>query len=360
MQSQTQLPYFSKNLPWQQMLWQHLVVNNQTGKLPHAMLASGMEGIGKRTFVWRWVAWQLCLNKGDHSDSACGSCESCQWLAAGTHPDLQVLPLTSLPIAHEHVLEETSKPKKKKSKNNDAHKKITTSIKIDDIRAIQDFVNRGSSNIRICVFDEAHKMTIGAANALLKTLEEPSAGIQIILITDKPNMLLPTIKSRVQQLPLNDINEQQAISYVKQELNVNSSIELEQLLKLTANAPLAAVKMATTDWYSMRELWLTTWLALRSGSRTSITASEFWQTKLGLHEFIKLSQLMLLDIQRLICGLNVYQQDIDFSVITKSNFPPIESCSQFQDYIHSLQKSLYQNVQDKIGYDGLMAQLSML
>ncbi len=95
--------YFAPLLPWQQTLWTQITnrVSIPPHNLPHALLAAGMEGMGKRAFVWRLVAWLLCRQRAEHSLGACGSCESCQWLRSGTHPSLQVLPLSSMPISIE-------------------------------------------------------------------------------------------------------------------------------------------------------------------------------------------------------------------------------------------------------------------
>ncbi|MEJ6067808.1 DNA polymerase III subunit delta', partial [Psychrobacter sp. 16-Bac2893] len=92
--------YFAPLLPWQHGLWSQLTMRVLAPQqsLPHALLAAGMQGMGKRAFVWRLVAWLLCRARDAHPLGACGHCESCQWLRSGTHPSLQVLPLVSLPV----------------------------------------------------------------------------------------------------------------------------------------------------------------------------------------------------------------------------------------------------------------------
>ena len=80
--------YFAPLLPWQNELWSQLTkrVLMPQQSLPHALLAAGMQGMGKRAFVWRLVAWLLCREREHNPLSACGICESCQWLRSGTHP----------------------------------------------------------------------------------------------------------------------------------------------------------------------------------------------------------------------------------------------------------------------------------
>ena len=361
--------YFSPLLPWQQDLWSQLTARVLTSpyNLPHALLAAGMKGMGKRAFVWRFVAWLLCRERVQHPFGACGSCESCLWLTSGTHPSLQVLPRIAMPMSADRATEResattTSKEKKTAKTNNNALLKI----KVDDIRELQPFIYQGGQGVRICVLDYADKMTIAAANALLKTLEEPQAQVHLILISDSPAQLLPTIKSRVQQLALQTIDTSVALEYVAKSLGstINreavGKVAVEQLLKLADGAPLAAIALAYAPWYSKRALWLTTWQALRSGKRSSLAASDYWQNEIELSDFIQLSELMLLDIRRYCLGLREVQQDIPLATVLK-NYQP--SDNGLERLAHSLQQTkvaLQQNVQEKFAYDKLMQELAVL
>lgn len=351
--------YFASLLPWQHQAWQHVTLQHQQGSLPHAFMAAGMAGMGKRAFVWRLVAWLLCHQQGRYADTACGSCDSCQWLLAGTHPDLQVLPRDASP-----------------SFANDSDRDavidgVRHHIKIDDIRGIQDFVHHGSRSIRLCVFDHAETMTVAAANALLKTLEEPQHGVHLLLISDRPALLLPTIRSRVQQLPLQAVATNLAMEYMQSHLAAGimpdsgqqtapqSRVQqAQQLLTMASGAPLAAVQIANSPWYPLRQLWFNTWLHLRAGSRSALAASDYWQQQLCLSEFMTLSRLMLVDIERLQLGLPVQQQDVDFSAI--ADLPGSEALHRLLQYMDSITVSLQQNVQDKLAYDTLMQSLTQL
>ena len=236
--------YFAPLLPWQQTLWAQMTqrVLNPPHALPHALLAAGMQGLGKRAFVWRLVAWLLCRAREQHPLGACGACESCQWLKSGTHPSLQVLPASCLPMDAAHSDKSDALKSKKKTKAESPTAKTNLSIKIDDIRALQPFIYQGGQGVRICVLDHAERMTIAAANALLKTLEEPQAQVHLLLISDMPAKILPTIKSRVQQLPLQTITPADAQHYVKTALGgtVNreaaTDVQMAQLLQLANGA----------------------------------------------------------------------------------------------------------------------------
>lgn len=366
--------YFAPLLPWQEALWTQLTnrVLTPPYNLPHALLAAGMEGMGKRAFVWRFIAWLLCRQQAQSRLGACGRCESCQWLRSGTHPSLQVLPITSMPISTESrdssSNETTGSSKKKKTteKSTKAANKAALTIKVDDIRELQPFIYQGGQGVRLCVLDHAEQMTIAAANALLKTLEEPQAQVHLFLLSDMPAKLLPTIKSRVQQLPLQSIERSVAYDYVTNALGgvvqreAVSPHHIEQLLQLVNGAPLAAVELAKSEWYGKRTLWLTTWQALRSGKRSSIAASNYWQNELGLPDFIKLTELMLLDIRRASLGLDSIQKDIDL-VSALAGYPPTDEA--LEALLHHLQQTkiaLQQNVQEKFAYDKLMQDLAVL
>ena len=370
--------YFAPLLPWQQSLWSQLTarVLAPAQSLPHALLAAGMQGMGKRAFVWRLVAWLLCRNREQSPLGACGNCESCQWLKSGTHPSLQVLPIINMPMnaaIHERhaALKSSNKTKmaSTSSTSNQAAKtaaKSSLTIKIDDIRALQPFIYQGGQGMRICVLDYAEQMTIAAANALLKTLEEPQAQVYLFLISDIPAKLLPTIKSRVQQLPLQSIEPSVARDYVTHALGSTihretvSPSQIEQLLQMANGAPLAAIELAQADWYGKRALWLTVWQALRQGKRSSIAASDYWQSQLSIQDFIQLTETMLLDIQRLEVGLESQQKDIELTAAIANNKPDSNALDALTGILQQIKVALQQNVQEKYAYDKLMQQLAQL
>ncbi|GAA0320243.1 DNA polymerase III subunit delta' [Psychrobacter aestuarii] len=359
--------YFAPLLPWQTALWAQLTsrVLTPPHQLPHALLAAGTSGLGKRAFVWRLVAWLLCRERETHLRGACGVCESCQWLKSGTHPSLAVLPQQQMPIAIDSQ-DTALKTRDKKSKSSKASTETLQRIKVDDIRELQPFIYQGGQGLRICVLEHAETMTVAASNALLKTLEEPQSQVHVILISDHPAQILPTIKSRVQQLPLYRIETRLALDYVTTALGgvVNhervSSDEIAQLLTLAEGAPMAAIGLAQSDWYGKRALWLTTWQALRAHKRSSTAASDYWQSQLDIDAFIALSELMLTDIQRLVLGLNMRQTDLDMSAIKDSMLPDTLSIADFAQKMQQIKAARLQNVQDKFAYDSLMQALSVL
>lgn len=311
------LPFFEPLLPWQGRAWEQVSQQFYHDKLPHALLAGGMAGIGKRAFVWRFVAWLLCTHKGEMG--ACGACESCTWLKADTHPDLLSLP------------------------------KDDGGVKIDDIRQLQEFCQT-TGNRRVVVIDNADKMTLGAGNAFLKTLEEPRAGVFLILISDKPSKLLPTIKSRVQSLPM-AVDKTLAEQYVRERVGEQAGL----LLNLANFAPLLAVQFANASWLDKRQLWLKTLDALQRGTRTPVQASDYWQGVLDLDEFLLLSEFMLTELWRVSLGLPKMHTDLDLTLGTPLG---ANALACLLNAIMDVRQAVGQNVQDKLAYDGFISQLA--
>lgn len=149
----------------------------RNGRLAHAYLFHGEARIGKWMTAVRLAQGLNCDQPGDTDDSdGCGHCRSCLQIAARTHPDCFVI-----------------EPDPESA---------TPQIKIEQVREIeQQFVYRPLIGERkICLIDDADRMTIGAANALLKTLEEPPGHGLFILVTSRPHALPITIRSRCQAL----------------------------------------------------------------------------------------------------------------------------------------------------------------
>ncbi|OAV06458.1 DNA polymerase III subunit [Moraxella catarrhalis] len=322
MSEQEQLPYFAPLLPWQKQPWRQLTGQFIEQHLPHGLLAAGQKGIGKREFVWRFVAYLLCLQKNQHG--ACGHCQSCQWLRAGTHPDLLVLPQGD-------------------------------SIKIDDIRALQEYSQTKGHGVKVIVLDGADTLTLGAANAFLKTLEEPRDGVFLILISDHLSRLLPTIKSRVQTMPLSYIDKVEAIDYLSEFMSPELS---KLLLDISDGAVLQAKGLSSAKWFDQRTLWLKTYTALQLSKRTASAASSYWQKTLALAEFITLSRVMLMDLWRVFLGIPSLHQDIDVAALLAQVQLDSSKLESLLSCIDDTQAAYAQNVQETLGFDRILIEMA--
>jgi DNA polymerase-3 subunit delta' len=158
-----------------------------TGQLPPAYLFHGEEGIGKRMVAVELVKAFNCVGVHEPGDS-CGQCVSCRNIAAGCHPNVKDMALEVNPDTG----------------------KMRQEIVINQVRAAQEFLSLKAvgPGRKALVVDDAHLMNEEAMNALLKTLEEPPDNSHVVLVTSKPDRLLPTILSRCRAVPFQPLKEE--------------------------------------------------------------------------------------------------------------------------------------------------------
>lgn len=211
----------TKVFPWQQEIWQALTRRRNQA---HAYLLHGPAGSGKQQLAENFARFLLC--RQPVADSACGKCSSCKLYQADSHPDLlRVEP------------EEEGK-----------------GILIGRIRElvgqIQQTPQQGGR--LVVILQPAEAMTIESSNALLKSLEEPTASTIFILVSHQPGFLLPTIKSRcvLQACPLPA--PAQALDWLGGQLSALDTDECRLLLTLAAGSPLKAVAFANDEVIKIR------------------------------------------------------------------------------------------------------------
>lgn len=162
----------------------------KTNHLGHAYLFHGEPAIGKQSTAMALTQLLHCEHpQNDSTPDACGTCRSCHQVEQAIHPDCLFI-----------------QPEDGQKQN--------PKIKIDQIRAIEHLVIYRPlvGSHKVCLIDDADTMTIEAANALLKTLEDPPDHCLFFLISSRPEYLLPTIRSRCialrfAPLPINDLDE---------------------------------------------------------------------------------------------------------------------------------------------------------
>lgn len=160
-------------------------------RLAHAYLFHGDEGIGKRLTA-RALAWTVTCET--LSEDACGACTSCRWAAAGTHPDIREI----APTGKGRI------------------------IRIEFIRELQNTLalRPVHSRYKVAILDDADRLNMESANALLKTLEEPPDHSLIVLITSRPNHLLPTLLSRCIRVRFSPLSSREVRRIVSLRLGV--------------------------------------------------------------------------------------------------------------------------------------------
>ncbi|MDH2917460.1 MAG: DNA polymerase III subunit delta' [Gallionella sp.] len=230
---------FSKNLqilshrfemkelyPWQYESWQSL--QGLRSRLPHALLIRGAQGIGKLDLALCFAQSLLCASpKSD--GMACQECNSCHWFEQSSHPDFRLIQPDAMTAADD--AEEKS-----------GGKKPSREISVDQIRDLSSFATLSAhcGGYRVVVVYPAETMNNNAANSLLKTLEEPTDKLLFLLITHKPQQLLPTILSRCLGFTVNTPTREVGAAWLAQ----HSIKDPEHALAQTGFAPLQALNWA--------------------------------------------------------------------------------------------------------------------
>jgi len=215
---------YSYYYPWQQLLWQQLYNNRAIEQFPHALLFSGVSGIGKKQFAFYLARALLCQSPRENPQTGqlepCRQnetqilCRSCQLFSVASHPDCY------------HITPPSGK-------------KI---IPVDAIRELIQWSVLSSQlgGKKVIIIEPAEAMNINAANSLLKTLEEPVADTIIILLSSKKQALPATIRSRCRPIDIQLPEKQDGINWLIQQ-NVPQS---ELMLSLACGAPLLALQLS--------------------------------------------------------------------------------------------------------------------
>ncbi|HSP56881.1 MAG TPA: DNA polymerase III subunit delta' [Halomonas sp.] len=221
--------------PWLAARFHALTDQARAGRLPHALLFSGPKGVGKQPLVDALIAWVLCASPGEH---ACGHCHGCRMLAAGYHPDLLRV-----------------EPEEGKRQ-----------IRIDPIRGVNAFVAQTAQQggYRVIVIQPAEAMNVAAANALLKSLEEPGAQTLFVLIADVPSRMLPTVRSRCQQWTLSPPAAEECTAWLAERLGDEANARF--WWRVAGGLPLAALEQAAPEARALRQQLHETFEALVRGA----------------------------------------------------------------------------------------------
>lgn len=215
-----------QELPWHQGAWAQLARQIERDRLPNGLLLVGPAGVGKQQLAERVVASLLCQDLGTGA-AACGSCRGCTLRKAGHHPDL--------------VLAQAEEGK--------------ATLGVDVVREFNRkiFLTSSHGQGRLGFMPAADSMNIAAANALLKTLEEPPSGATLILVASSLANLPATIRSRCQLVPVS-IGEPDTARAWLQQTQPNLSA-------------------AAQDWYAARPM-------LASRAEDEQDARQRWKTGL--------------------------------------------------------------------------------
>lgn len=253
-------------LPWLQAPWQDLLKRQSNG-MPHALLLTGLKGVGKHQFSRHLAQWLLCSNARKQGlDQPCNECHSCRLWRAGSHPDYRLC-----------EPEEGSRQ-----------------IRVDGIRQINDFLAQTPQigRCQVVCIRPVEVMNVNAANALLKTLEEPAGESYLLLETERFGSVLPTIRSRCQRTTIVTPAQPQSLVWLAEQ-GLTDQVRNQQALQMHQGAPLAAQQWLIND-DNQQDQWLAQLAQWGRGELVLTELSSSW-SKLELQPLIHWFYMVLLD-----------------------------------------------------------------
>lgn len=203
------------------------------GRLHHAWLLTGPEGVGKATFAYR-AARRLLGAPSYPANGILGADPEhpvSRQVAARSHPDLLVL--------------EREGPDGKARKV----------IPVDDARRLAEFFSKSPASAphRVAIVDAADDLNVNAANAILKTLEEPPPRGVLLMVSHSPGRLLPTIRSRCRRLAFQPLGFEAAAAFVRARADLNAE-EALRLAHMAEGAPGQALSLAAANALAMDDV----------------------------------------------------------------------------------------------------------
>lgn len=210
--------------PWLRPAFDRLIARYQQGKGHHALLVHALAGMGDDALIYALSRWLMCSNP--EGAKSCGKCHSCQLMQAGTHPDYTVL----------------------------APDKGKTTLGIDAVRDVSEklYAHARMGGAKVVWLPDAGLLTEAAANALLKTLEEPPANSWFFLGCREPQRLLATLRSRCFIFHLVPPDESFAVAWLARETQ-HSDDALRAALRLCAGAPAGALDLLAPERWNARQ-----------------------------------------------------------------------------------------------------------
>jgi DNA polymerase III subunit delta' len=207
----------------------------RAGRLHHAWLITGPEGIGKATLAFRFARRLLAGIPPDSNSLALDpSNPAFRRVAAGAHADLLTVELAY----------------------DDKRKRMRTQIAVEDVRRVSAFMSLtpAEGGWRVAIVDGAESLNQSSANALLKILEEPPQRAILLLVCSSPGSLLPTIRSRCRRLPLSPLGDAAMAQALAAYLPDMEEDERIRLADLAEGSPGRALLLAEAEGLSVAKL----------------------------------------------------------------------------------------------------------
>ena len=325
----------------------------QNGTLPHALLFTGTEGVGKQAAA---VALAMACNcqrelpefKAEHRSGqapvnssgefnlltmdACGVCKSCRKIAAGNHPDIiRIQPIGPF-------------------------------IKIGQIRALlQTLAMKPYEAItRVAILSEAQAMNAAASNALLKILEEPPSRSMLVLTATQKSDLLPTIVSRCQHVGFNPIPDEKIAAWLKNKHGLEQ--QAADILAVMANGSFSRAQMMVKNNWLQRRKWVIeemAHLSLQPISHLFALAEKLSKEKEALAQSLEIIKVWFRDliINQYDAG-KIINRDVADKIETASQKNNLSDLLSKVDAVQKTQNRLAANTNLRLTLESLLIELA--
>lgn len=289
--------------PWHERAWRQIENYRQERRVPHALLISGVQGLAKKNFAQRLARLLLCEKQVEN----CGDCFSCRLADLEGHPDYtEIVPLDD-----------------------------SKAIKIEQIRESIEFISQTTnrSGNRVIVISPAEMMNIAAANALLKTLEEPPAGTYFLLISHSSAQLPATVRSRCQSIKIYPSFDEMTVAWVAQQVQKDHTFSAA-LLERADGSPQRAVELVDQDIDQIQKQLLDELASVLIASSHMLIIAQRWQ-KQGL-------SVVLDNLIRLL-NMTIKQRITDIDKQNLLSGVSLEKLVEYSQYVFEVRKDLIIN-----------------
>lgn len=238
--------------PWHAETYTQLTHAFLNGRGHHALLFKTEAGVGTENLIRHFAQWLFCTEKQEAEP--CGQCKSCLLWASGNHPDFHLIePMENKDIGVDQIRELTAK--------------------------LQQFSQQGGNSV--VYIRGAERLTESAANALLKTLEEPNDKIYFLLEAPLNSPLLATIQSRCQTWLIHTPTAEQAFNWLQAAFPHHGVEDLETALRICHNRPLLCKIFLETNRLQARKTFLQTFWRFFKSRDVWLLLSAFEKEKEG-------------------------------------------------------------------------------
>jgi len=302
-------------------------------RLGSALLFSGPEGVGKRQFALALARTVNCPNAFSDDrplPDSCDACPSCRKIERGEHLDLFLI-----------------RPE-------------ATFLRIEQIRGLCEHAYRKplEARRRVFIIDEADAMTEQAANALLKTLEEPPAESLLILLTSQLARLLPTIRSRCQIYHFAPVGTAEIERFLRERF-ARPEEEIRLLARLSEGRIGKALSIDLSIYREMRREALELLAVLGAGDHVRlIRAAEHWGRRVDREDFERRWEVLervLADLLRLQLGAgDVVNADIEAHLQSLTAWWPPPRIVRFMEKIAAVRRDLWRNLNRQLALEALL------